>query len=65
LSRLWLDNVTATAFSMVPQGNGVVQINNTNLQCGAGSYLFTESFNYPQLEQAQEVLNAASQQLIA
>ncbi|KIX04967.1 uncharacterized protein Z518_05839 [Rhinocladiella mackenziei CBS 650.93] len=70
-SRLWLDNVTTTTFTMVPYQNSdtnitITQRNNT-ISFGAGFYTFTASFNYPQLTQLspRRVLNAASQDLIA
>lgn len=67
LSRLWLDNVTTTTFSLVPRpGNdGAVTIDNQTLKFPAGRYGFTASFNYPQLDQltSKADLNAASQNL--
>jgi hypothetical protein len=67
LTRLWLDNITTTTFSLVPQGNGVVKVDNKTLKFGAGYYVFTASFNYPQLEQlaANQVLSQGSKALIA
>ena len=66
LSRLWLDNVTTTTFSMVPNGSGSVKVDNKTLKFEAGSYVFTASFNYPQLQQLTEdqVLSQASRPLI-
>ena len=68
LFRTWLDNVTTTNLSFLPQGNTHrVQIDNKTLRFDAGDYLFSADFNYPQLQQlgANQVLNAASQGLIA
>jgi hypothetical protein len=67
LSRLWLDNVTTTTFSMVPYGSGVVTVDNKTLKFEAGSYVFTASYNYPQLEQltANQVLSQGSKVLVA
>ncbi|KAI6802832.1 hypothetical protein KC361_g1019 [Hortaea werneckii] len=68
LSRLWLDNVTTTTMSFTPANStmGKVNINNQTLEFAAGTYNFTSTLNYPQLEQlsASEVLNEASQDLI-
>jgi hypothetical protein len=68
ISRLWLDNVTVSNFSMVPYGNenSTISIDNGTASFGAGFYRFSASFNYPQLTQLtpQEVLNNASQSLI-
>ncbi|KIW31359.1 uncharacterized protein PV07_03015 [Cladophialophora immunda] len=70
LSRLWLDNVTTTTFTMVPYQNpgSNITINQRNktISFGAGFYLFSASFNYPQLTQLPQsrVLNTASQNLI-
>lgn len=69
LSRLWLDNVTVSSFTLVPQSNSGTNITihqqNKTISFGAGNYLFTASFNYPQLTQLApaQVLNAASQNL--
>jgi hypothetical protein len=67
LSRLWLDNVTTTTFSLAPYGNGVVTVDNKTLKFEAGSYVFTASYNYPQLEQltSNQVLSQGSKVLIA
>ena len=70
LSRLWLDNVTTTTFTMVPfqNANSNITINQRNktISFGAGFYTFSASFNYPQLTQLppSRVLNTASQNLI-
>jgi hypothetical protein len=66
LSRLWLDNVTTTTFSWIPYGNGVVTVDNKTLKFEAGSYVFTASYNYPQLEQLtpNQVLSQGSKVLI-
>ncbi|KAI7548904.1 hypothetical protein KC317_g14713, partial [Hortaea werneckii] len=68
LSRLWLDNVTTTTMSFTPANftTGNVNIDNRTLELAAGTYSFTSTLSYPQLEQlsASEVLNEASQGLI-
>lgn len=67
LSRLWLDNVTTTQMSFVPQSDGsAIEIDNGTLRLEAGTYNFTASFDYPQLVQLSkvEVLNQQSQDLI-
>ena len=70
VTRLWLDNVTTTNLSFIPQGSGTVKIDtstpNTTLTFEAGDYIFSAAFNYPQLKQLPptEVLNQASQGLI-
>ncbi|KAI7475304.1 hypothetical protein KC357_g4958 [Hortaea werneckii] len=68
LSRLWLDNVTTTTMSFTPANStmGKININNQTLEFAAGTYNFTSTLKYPQLEQlsASEVLNEASQDLI-
>lgn len=68
LSRRWLDNVTTTSMSFVPESGGsAIRIEDGKLQLAAGTYKFTASFDYPQLEQlsSAEVLNEQSQGLIA
>lgn len=70
LSRLWLDNVTTTSFTMVPYENSdsniTINSRNKSISFGAGFYAFSASFNYPQLTQLppSQVLNNASQNLI-
>lgn len=68
ISRLWLDNVTTTTFTLVPwkKNKNHVQIDNTTLRFGSGLYHFTASFNYPQLKQLtpSQILNEQSQSLI-
>ncbi|EHY55739.1 hypothetical protein HRR80_005459 [Exophiala dermatitidis] len=70
ISRLWLDNVTTTTFTMVPyenpDSNITVDSRNKTISFGAGFYAFSASFNYPQLTQLppSRVLNNASQNLI-
>ncbi|KAH0843248.1 glycogen debranching enzyme [Fonsecaea pedrosoi] len=70
LSRLWLDNVTTTTFTMVPyenpSSNITINQRNKTISFGAGFYWFSASFNYPQLTQLppSRVLNTASQNLI-
>ena len=69
-SRLWLDNVTITTFTLVPYGNTQTNISinsrNKTASFGAGFYTFSASFNYPQLAQLppKQVLNQGSQSLI-
>ncbi|KAK5044948.1 hypothetical protein LTR84_010320 [Exophiala bonariae] len=69
-SRLWLDNVTTTTFTMMPSSNTQTNITidsrNKTISFGAGFYIFSASFNYPQLTQLapDQVLNTASQSLI-
>ncbi|KAK4942097.1 hypothetical protein LTR10_018133 [Elasticomyces elasticus] len=69
LSRLWLDNITVSSFSLVPQQNSGTNITihqqNKTISFGAGNYTFSASFNYPQLTQLEpaQVLNTASQNL--
>jgi len=68
LSRIWLDNVTSTYLSFVPDGDSTrpVEIDNNIVTFEAGTYQFNASFDYPQLTQlsASAVLNSASQALI-
>ncbi|KAK5733387.1 hypothetical protein LTR17_009759 [Elasticomyces elasticus] len=68
LSRLWFDNVTTTEMSLVPinTSSGGITVNNRTLELPAGTYNFTATFDYPQLDQlsATEVLNEESQGLI-
>lgn len=67
LSRLWLDNVTTTTFSLVPHGGkGVVTVDSKTLKFDAGYYAFTATFNYPQLQQlaSKQVLSQSSKALI-
>jgi hypothetical protein len=69
-TRLWLDNVTISNFSMVPFQNEASNITinrrNKTISFGAGFYHFQASFSYPQLTQLppQDVLNDESQALI-
>ncbi|KAL7786965.1 hypothetical protein V8C37DRAFT_285535 [Trichoderma ceciliae] len=68
ISRLWLDNVTTTTFTLVPWKNSDnrIRIDNTTLRFGSGFYHFSASFNYPQLKQLtpSQILNNQSQSLI-
>lgn len=67
LTRLWLDNVTTTSMSFVPQSDGAaVTVDGRSVDLKAGTYEFTASFDYPQLTQLSEtqVLNQDSQGLI-
>lgn len=67
-SRLWLDNETTTLMSFAPTdgGNGGLSVESGLLSIEAGTYEFSASFDYAQLEQlsAMEVLNEESQSLI-
>ncbi|KAJ5803249.1 uncharacterized protein N7503_005699, partial [Penicillium pulvis] len=55
VERQWFDNVTTTSLSFHPRingftsGNSTVTVANGTLEFGAGEYLFTAQFNYPQL----------------
>jgi hypothetical protein len=70
LSRLWLDNVTTTTFTMVPYESSGTNITihpqNKTISFGAGFYVFSATFDYPQLTQlsTKQVLNDASQSLV-
>ncbi|ETN36530.1 uncharacterized protein HMPREF1541_08808 [Cyphellophora europaea CBS 101466] len=68
ISRLWLDNTTISNFTLMPyeSENSTISIDNRTLSFGAGFYVFSASFNYPQLQQLtpEEVLNNDSQVLI-
>lgn len=68
LFRLWLDNITTTKMTFVPVAgsNASATVNNRTVELSAGTYNFTATFDYPQLEQltASEVLNQQSQDLI-
>ncbi|OAQ57579.1 glycogen debranching enzyme [Pochonia chlamydosporia 170] len=67
LSRVWLDNVTTTTFTMVPwkNANNKISISNTTVTFGSGFYYFSTHFNYPQLKQLEpkQILNNQSQRL--
>ena len=67
-SRLWLDNETTTMMSFGPadRSSGGLSVEDGRLNIEAGTYVFSASFDYPQLEQlsAVEVLNEESQGLI-
>lgn len=68
ISRLWLDNVTITTFTLVPWKNndGRIHVGDSSIKFGAGFYHFSASFNYPQLKQLtpKEILNDQSQSII-
>lgn len=55
VERQWLDNVTILSLTFHPRingftsGNSTVTVANGTLEFGAGEYLFTAQFNYPQL----------------
>lgn len=66
--RTWLDNKTSTLISFTPEADdGSLSIDDGLLNFEAGTYEFTASFDYPQLEQlsVMDVLNEESQGLIA
>ncbi|KAK2589716.1 hypothetical protein QQS21_012607, partial [Conoideocrella luteorostrata] len=69
LSRLWLDNVTTTTFTMVPWRNpsNRISIKNRTVSFGSGFYHFSAALNYPQLKQLEprQILNNRSSGLIA
>ena len=66
--RRWLDNETTTlmSFNPVEGENGSLSIDNNLLSFEAGTYEFSASLDYPQLEQlgASEVLDEGSQDVI-
>lgn len=66
LSRLWLDNITATTLSF-SSSNQTIEVNNKTLIFESGVYTINASFDYPQLTQlsANEVLNQQSVDLIS
>ncbi|KIM96141.1 hypothetical protein OIDMADRAFT_44883 [Oidiodendron maius Zn] len=65
LSRFWLDNITTTSISFT-SSNQTIQLDNETVKFEAGSYVFSASFNYPQLTQlsSKDVLNSQSSDLI-
>jgi hypothetical protein len=67
-TRLWLDNETTTIMSFGPaeRSDGGLSVEDGLLSIEAGTYRFSASFDYPQLEQlsAVEVLNEQSQGLV-
>lgn len=69
LSRMWLDNITTTTFTMKPYGSNSnsIKVGNKTFSFEGGKYSFEASFNYPQLEQltAKEVLSSKSQNIIS
>lgn len=69
ISRLWLDNVTTSTFTLTPwqSSRNQISLDNTTVTFDAGFYRFQAYFNYPQLQQLtpQQVLNNNSQSLIA
>ena len=68
VSRLWLDNVTTTTFTLTPwrNANNKITVKNGSVSFGSGFYRFSTHFNYPQLKQLQpkQILNPQSQALI-
>lgn len=67
ISRLWLDNVTTTTLSFETEnGEGSIELRDDELYFDEGTYVFTASYNYPQLDQLSpvEVLRPSSQDLI-
>lgn len=65
LSRLWLDNTTTTRLSFTSNSGDTPTINNQTVDFQAGTYTFSASYNYPQLEQLdnQEILDTSAQSL--
>lgn len=65
LSRLWLDNTTTTTLTFTSTSGTSPKINNQTVDFEAGTYTFTASYNYPQLEQLdnQEILDTSAQAL--
>ncbi|KAL5359442.1 hypothetical protein BJX96DRAFT_183768 [Aspergillus floccosus] len=53
LQRLWLDNATTTnlTFSPLSGSNSQVSLSDESVVFTAGDYVFSASYNYPQLEQ--------------
>ena len=53
LERLWLDNVTTTSLNFVPMNSsyGRVSIAGKTVNFTPGDYMFSASYNYPQLTQ--------------
>ncbi|KAB8231699.1 uncharacterized protein BDW43DRAFT_301624 [Aspergillus alliaceus] len=70
LQRLWLDNVTTVHLVFSPlnnDANAKVTLNDKNIEFTAGDYIFSASYNYPQLTQLApaEVLKNDSSALIS
>lgn len=66
-NRLWLDNKTTSLMSFsLMDSNGSLSIVDDHLRLEAGTYQFSATFNYPQLEQLSkmQVLNKQSHGLI-
>lgn len=68
ISRLWLDNITTTTFTLMPWKNNknTIKVAGSSVKFGAGEYHFSAYFNHPQLKQLtpKEILNPQSQTLI-
>ncbi|KIW01176.1 uncharacterized protein PV09_07460 [Verruconis gallopava] len=66
LQRLWLDNLTTTSLSFTPLLPGSISLSGNVATFEAGRYLFTATYDYPQLSQlsAKEALRNASWDLI-
>ncbi|KAL2862628.1 uncharacterized protein BJX67DRAFT_385435 [Aspergillus lucknowensis] len=69
LSRDWLDNVTSTTLTFVPVDSSSGQVSTTErtVTFAPGDYIFSASYNYPQLTQLKPsaVLANTSSDLIA
>ncbi|OIW28633.1 hypothetical protein CONLIGDRAFT_598229 [Coniochaeta ligniaria NRRL 30616] len=67
LTRLWLDNTTTTTLTFASTSGTIPKINNQTVDLEAGTYTFTASYNYPQLEQLdnQEILDPSARSLQA
>jgi len=67
LSRLWLDNTTTTTLTFTSASGNTPTINNQTVDFEAGTYTFSASYNYPQLEQLDnsEILDPRAQSLQA
>jgi hypothetical protein len=70
IKRTWLDSATVSRLTFSPVHDAAPIVinrhNKTTLQFGAGTYCFSASFNYPQLESLspKQVLNQASAGLV-
>lgn len=67
LTRMWLDNTTTTTLTFTSVSGNAPKINNRTVDFEAGSYTFTASYNYPQLQQLdnQEILDPSARSLQA
>lgn len=67
LNRLWLDNITTTTLTFTPiDSKQKVTLDNATVKFDGGTYIFSASFDYPQLTQftAKDVLAPDSQSLM-